>query len=79
MPDAPVNFATVQKPDSPGSTREEPEPDAISRTSVWAVAARAIAARIPDARVRDPDWLAEKFLTSEELALLGETSAGGGA
>jgi methyltransferase (TIGR00027 family) len=43
-----------------------------SRTSVWAAAARAIGAREPDPRVRNPDWMAEKLLGPEELALLGD-------
>ena len=43
-----------------------------SRTSVWAAAARAMGAREPDLRVRNPDWMAEKLLGPEELALLGD-------
>src|SRR5437867_3836793 len=46
--------------------------DQCSRTSIWAAASRAIGAREPDARVRNPDWLAEKLLGREELALLGD-------
>jgi len=45
-----------------------------SRTSVWAAAARAIGAREPDSRVRNPDWLAEKLIGPDELAALGEHS-----
>jgi methyltransferase (TIGR00027 family) len=42
----------------------------ISRTSIWAAAARAFSAREPDAHVRNPDWLAERFLGPEERQLL---------
>jgi methyltransferase (TIGR00027 family) len=34
--------------------------------------ARAIGAREPDSRIRNPDWLAEKLLGEEELSLLGD-------
>jgi methyltransferase (TIGR00027 family) len=47
-------------------------PAQISRTSIWAAAARALGAREPDARVRNPDWLAERLLGPDELALLGD-------
>ena len=43
-----------------------------SRTSIWAAAARAIGAREPDPRVRNPDYLAEKLLGPDELAVLGD-------
>jgi methyltransferase (TIGR00027 family) len=43
-----------------------------SKTSIWAAAARAIGAREPDPRVRNPDWLAEKLLGADELAFLGD-------
>src|SRR5262245_45229158 len=43
-----------------------------SRTSIWAAAARVLGAREPDPSVRNPDWLAEKLLGPEELALLGD-------
>jgi methyltransferase (TIGR00027 family) len=36
-------------------------------------AARAIGAREPDTRIRNPDWLAEKLLGPDELALLGDS------
>ena len=42
----------------------------ISRTSIWAAAARAFGAREPDAGVRNPDWLAERLLGPEERSLL---------
>jgi methyltransferase (TIGR00027 family) len=38
---------------------------------VWAAVARALGAREADARVRNPDWLAEKLVGREEIALLG--------
>jgi hypothetical protein len=41
-----------------------------SKTSVWVLAARAIGARDSDPRVRNPDWLAERFLGPEERALI---------
>jgi methyltransferase (TIGR00027 family) len=39
---------------------------------VWAAAARAFGAREPDARVRNPDWLAGKLIGPEERALLSD-------
>jgi methyltransferase (TIGR00027 family) len=42
----------------------------LSRTAVWALAARAIGARDPDPTVRNPDWLAERLLGDNERALL---------
>src|SRR5262245_25900136 len=42
----------------------------ISRTSISAAAARAFGARDPDAHVRNPDWLGERFLGPEERRLL---------
>jgi methyltransferase (TIGR00027 family) len=44
----------------------------ISRTSIWAAAARAFGAREPDAHVRNPDFLAERFLGPEERHLLAD-------
>jgi len=44
----------------------------LSRTSIWAAAARAFGAREPDEHVRNPDWLAERFLGPDERALLGD-------
>lgn len=43
-----------------------------SRTSIWAAAARAVGAREPDPEMRNPDWLAERLLGPEELALIQE-------
>jgi methyltransferase (TIGR00027 family) len=42
----------------------------ISRTSIWAAAARAFGACEPDVHVRNPDFLAERFLGPEERHLL---------
>ena len=42
-----------------------------SWTSILVAAARALGAREPDARVRNPDWLAERLLGPDERALLG--------
>lgn len=47
-------------------------PDQPSRTSIVVAAARAFGAREPDAVVRNPDWLAERLLTREELELISE-------
>ena len=44
----------------------------ISKTSIWVAAARAFGAREPDTRVRNPDWLAKRFLGPEERALLAD-------
>jgi methyltransferase (TIGR00027 family) len=45
---------------------------AVSQTSIWAAAARAVGAREPDPRVRNPDWLAERFIGPEERAVLAD-------
>jgi methyltransferase (TIGR00027 family) len=47
-------------------------PDQPSRTSIVVAALRAFGAREPDASVRNPDWLAERLITDEELALIAE-------
>jgi O-methyltransferase involved in polyketide biosynthesis len=41
-----------------------------SKTSVWALAGRAIGSHDPDPGIRNPDWLAERFLGPEERALI---------
>ncbi|MGH9720017.1 MAG: SAM-dependent methyltransferase, partial [Bryobacteraceae bacterium] len=41
-----------------------------SKTSIVTMAARAIGSHDPDPSVRNPDWLAERFLGAEERALL---------
>lgn len=41
-----------------------------SRTSILTAAARAFGSREPDASVRNPDWLAERLIGTEELALI---------
>jgi len=50
------------------------EPGKPSKSSIWVLAARAIGAREPDPSVRNPDWLAERFLGPEERALLVDNS-----
>jgi methyltransferase (TIGR00027 family) len=47
-------------------------PGQPSRTSIVVAALRAFGAREPDASVRNPDWLAEKLITSEDLDLIAE-------
>jgi len=44
-----------------------------SRTSILVAAARAFASRDPDEGVRNPDWLADRLIGPEELALIRET------
>lgn len=41
-----------------------------SSTSVWAAMGRAFGSREPDAKVRNPDWLAGKLVGPQELALM---------
>src|SRR6516162_76122 len=47
-------------------------PDQPSRTSLVVAALRAFGAREPDATVRNPDSLAERLITREELDLISE-------
>jgi methyltransferase (TIGR00027 family) len=47
-------------------------PGQPSRTSVVVAALRAFGAREPDESVRNPDWLAERLLTKEDLELIRE-------
>src|SRR6478752_2618421 len=47
-------------------------PGQPSRTSIVVAALRAFGASEPDARVRNPDWLAEKLVTSADLDLIAE-------
>jgi methyltransferase (TIGR00027 family) len=47
-------------------------PGQPSRTSIVVAALRAFGAREPDTSVRNPDWLAEKLITSEDLDLIAE-------
>jgi methyltransferase (TIGR00027 family) len=46
------------------------EPGLPSKTAVWAAAARAIGAKNPDSKERNPDYLAVRFLGPRERALL---------
>ena len=43
-----------------------------SRTSILTAAARAFGAREPDVSVRNPDWVAERLIGPDELALIAE-------
>jgi len=52
-----------------GSTFQAVEPGP-SKTAVWAAAGRAVGAKNPDSRQRNPDYLAIKFLGPRERALL---------
>jgi methyltransferase (TIGR00027 family) len=45
-------------------------PGQPSRTSIVVAALRAFGAREPDAHVRNPDWLAEKLITLDDLNLI---------
>ena len=47
-------------------------PGLPSRTSIMVAAARAFGAREPDLSVRNPDWLAERFLGPAERELIRE-------
>ena len=47
-------------------------PDQPSRTSIVVAALRAFGAREPDESVRNPDWLAGRLLTPEDLELIRE-------
>ena len=46
------------------------EPGLPSKTAVWAAAARAVGAKNPDRKDRNPDYLAIRFLGPRERALL---------
>lgn len=48
------------------------EPGRPSKTSIWVAAFRAIGSHDYDPAVRNPDWLAERFLGPEERAQLGD-------
>jgi len=53
-----------------GSTSKAVEPGLPSKTAVWVAAARALGAKNPDPKKRNPDYLAIKFLGPRERALL---------
>ena len=53
-----------------GSMSEAVEPGLPSKTAVWAAAARAVGAKNPNPKLRNPDYLAIKFLGPRERALL---------
>src|SRR5215467_7895926 len=46
------------------------EPGLPSKTAVWAAAARAVGSKNPDPKLRNPDYLAIKFLGPRERAIL---------
>jgi methyltransferase (TIGR00027 family) len=48
------------------------EPNKPSKTSVWVTTARAIGAKNPDPELRNPDYLAIKFLGPSERAILAD-------
>ena len=48
------------------------EPGLPSKTAVWAAAARALGSKNPNPTLRNPDYLAIKFLGPRERALLPE-------
>jgi methyltransferase (TIGR00027 family) len=52
------------------STFQAVVPGLPSRTAVWAAAGRAVGAKHPDSRERNPDYLAIRFLGPRERALL---------
>ncbi len=54
------------------STLSAVEPGKPSKTSIWVLAARAIGARDPDPAVRNPDWVAERLLGPDELAIIAD-------
>ncbi len=51
------------------------EPGKPSKTAIMAAAFRAIGAHNPDPEFRNPDYLAEKFLRPEDLAMLAANGA----
>jgi methyltransferase (TIGR00027 family) len=55
-----------------GATSQALEPGLPSKTAVWAAAARALASKNPDPKLRNPDYLAIKFLGPRERAVLPE-------
>lgn len=53
------------------------EPNGLpSRTAIFAAAARALGSREPDPSVRNPDWLADRLIGPDELALITEHPIG---
>jgi methyltransferase (TIGR00027 family) len=53
-----------------GTTFKAVEPGLPSKTAVYVAAARAVGAKDPDPRLRNPDYLAIKFLGPRERAVL---------
>lgn len=55
-----------------GTTFKAVEPGVPSKTAVYVAAARAVGSKHPDPQLRNPDYLAIKFLGPRERALLPE-------
>ena len=53
-----------------GTTFKAVEPGLPSKTAVYAAAARAVGSKDPDPQLRNPDYLAIKFLGPRERAVL---------
>src|SRR4051812_48464285 len=53
-----------------GTTFKAVEPGLPSKTAVYVTAARAVGAKDPDPQLRNPDYLAIKFLGPRERAVL---------
>src|SRR5215472_4459878 len=53
-----------------GTTFKAVEPGLPSKTAVYVAAARALGAKVPDPQLRNPDYLAIKFLGPRERAVL---------
>jgi len=50
------------------------EPGLPSKTSIWTATGRAIGAKNPDAKLRNPDYLAIRFLGPRERAIIAADS-----
>ena len=55
-----------------GTTFKAVEPGLPSKTAVYVAAARAVGAKDPDPQLRNPDYLAIKFLGPRERAVVPE-------
>ena len=55
-----------------GTTFKAVEPGLPSKTAVYVAAARAVGSKDPDPQLRNPDYLAIKFLGPRERAVLPE-------
>src|SRR5580692_3009238 len=61
-----------QAKNEPSENELKPEPRRLSRTSIMVAVGRAFGSHDPDPGVRNPDWLAERLLGPDELALIDE-------